>query len=147
MRHPVKWPYGEDRCYHGIDGSENTRIFVERPAFKGGDGKVVEELKPLDPRVTFSWGYLGSGPNASARAILKDALGDEPSDRVRLAFTEDFLAHCGKEFKFRRGAILRWARGLYAQMGRPGEADVPAVLAMLPPVDRTKYEPRAPGGS
>lgn len=140
---PVKWPQDDDRCYHGSrDEAGNARITVERPNTHKGDGEEIRVLQPADPMVEFEWDYLGSGPNAAATAILTDALGAEPEQRLYLAFAADFLAYCGREFRLRQGAVLRWARGWYAQRGLTGPDGLPEVLRNLPPVDRAGYDRR-----
>jgi hypothetical protein len=94
-------------------------------------------------------GYNGGGTSRVAAVILADALDlidpveggialsshpqHETLVRLREAFCEDVLSQMCDEFRLRRGAVLRWARGWYAQKGI---TDLPAALADLPPVMR-----------
>jgi hypothetical protein len=92
----------------------------------------------------FGWGYNGGGTSATAAAILADALDldpdefdlieadDETLESLREDFCTDVLAVCADEFRLRRGAVLRWVRGWYAQHG---VTDLPSAVADLPPVD------------
>lgn len=119
----------DDLIYHGVD----KRIFVE-PFISGWTGRDkaerIRELAPIDPVVTFNWGYIGSGSNQVAQAILGDALDakDVPQFLYQ-AFTADLVSQFGSEFRIRQGAVLRWLRGFLCAEGRH---DFPAPL---PPVD------------
>lgn len=145
-----RWAFDEDRCYHGVQGDPDinkervSRIFVELAEWGPTERQepvVLRELQPLDSTVSFRWNYLGNGPTAAAEAILNDALGFEPDRPLRNAFIEDFIAHCSNDFRLRRGAILRWARGLLEQKGVPTE-QLPPVLGNLPPTSRREYQSR-----
>ncbi|GAA4024940.1 hypothetical protein GCM10022247_56730 [Allokutzneria multivorans] len=146
----------EDRTYHGIDhpdGQAAARIFVEVSQY----GPTERELAHQDGRLRlrelhafdedrgggFGWGYNGGGPSRAASAVLADAL-DEPqerydfptsvdrvADRLRKDFCEDVLSQLCGEWRLRRGAVLRWARGWYAQQGI---TPLPSALAALPPI-------------
>lgn len=105
----------DDRTYYGNNG----HVFVHR--FGSGwtereNKKPLRELTPLDPIVTFNWGYIGSGANQVAIAILSDAL-EIPADKVPLRlyqdFTGDFVSQFPEVFRIRRYAVLRWVRGLF----------------------------------
>jgi hypothetical protein len=125
-------PQPEDLCYYGADG----RIFVYHtktgPTDRLGD-RPLRELHSPDPVVTFNWGYIGSGPNHVARAILIDTLGVEPAQYVYQAFTSDFASQFPEEFRLRQGAVLRWLRGIACELGRH---DFPAVLPPIDPHDK-----------
>jgi hypothetical protein len=140
MAFDSKWAHDEDRCYHGIHEGEGTyRILVEQSTYgptQRRSAKVLRELQPIDPVVTFNWGYTGSGPNAAARVILLDAFGWEPPTKFRHAFVWDWIGMAADEFWFRRSAILRWARGWSCDHG---VHDLRAPLAELPPVDPGDY--------
>ncbi len=41
------------------------------------------------------------------------------------------------EFRLRRGAVLRWVRGWYAEQQI---TDLPAAVATLPPINRGDYQ-------
>jgi hypothetical protein len=62
----------------------------------------------------FGWGYNGGGTSRAAAVILADALnlGDPVKCgmlvRLREAFCLDVLSQMCKEFRLRRGAVLRW---------------------------------------
>jgi hypothetical protein len=53
--------------------------------------------------------------------------------KLREAFCEDVLSQMCEEFRLRRGVVLRWARGWYAQQAI---TDLPRAVADLPPVRR-----------
>jgi hypothetical protein len=55
----------------------------------------------------------------------------EVDRRLREDFCTDVLAVCADEFRLRRGAMLRWARGWDTQHGI---TDVPPAVAQLPEV-------------
>lgn len=148
MTFDSEWAFDEDRCYHGVQGDtvinkdREARIFVELSEYgwtERNPPAVLRELTPIDRFVSFRWGYLGSGPNAAARAILHDALGVEPESWLRLAFTTDWMAQMPNEFRMRRPAILRWARGAAIQAGA---AHLPPTVEQLPPVEQRGYGPR-----
>lgn len=123
----------EDCTYHGIwKPGEEARLLVETPE----DGPTEREhhlvvLRELRHDMGFGWGYDGSGTSRAAAAILADALAlgspDEcgisiesyPSDKTLELLREDFcvdlLSQFCEEWRLRRGAILRWARGWYSQ--------------------------------
>ena len=143
MSDTVKWPYNEDRCYHGIrEASGRNRIVVEHSTYgptERGMAKAQYELHSPDPVVEVHWGYDGSGPHRAAEAILTDAFGWEPGKRMANAFVMDWLAMASREFWFRRPAILRWARGLCCALDLH---DLRTPLADLPPVDPRQYAHR-----
>jgi hypothetical protein len=147
--------YGEegDRVYHGVRGDKTTRsarrLLVEVPA----DGPtarqsvtVLGELREPDDG-GFGWGHDGIGTSRAAAAILADALdlgsdidragisvaASYPKDTVLVGLREEFcsdvLSQCCDEFRLHRRAVLRWARGWYAQRGI---TDLPAVVADTP---------------
>jgi hypothetical protein len=118
----------EDLCYYGNAG----RVFVYRTATGWTEretSKMLRELQPLDPVVTFNWGYIGSGANQVAQAILGDALSGKAPMFLYQAFTADFVSQFPDEFRLRQGAVLRWVRGFLCDRGEHGYP------AFLPPVD------------
>lgn len=148
----------DDRTYHGIDhpdGQAAARIFVEAAQYGPTEREIAQrdgrlclwELHAFDEERGggFGWGYNGGGTSRAAAAILADAL-DEPqerydfptsvdrvADRLREDFCQDVLSQLCGEWRLRRGAVLRWARGWYAQQGI---TSLPPALADLPPVNR-----------
>jgi hypothetical protein len=118
----------QDLCYDGAEG----RVFVDELGAGWTERESAErlrELQPIDPVIAFNWGYIGSGSNQVAQAILRDALGvDEPPQFLYQGFTADFVSQFPDEFRIRQGAVLRWVRGLLCGMDRH---DFP----VLPPVD------------
>ncbi|WP_433542058.1 DUF6166 domain-containing protein (plasmid) [Streptosporangium sandarakinum] len=141
----TEWAYDEDRTYHGVEDPETgeTRIEVERAEFGPTQRSGVIVLRVLPPadspslkREKFAWGWVGGGPRASAWAVLADALGQKPSPEITAAFAQDFMSQFSGEWRLRRGAILRWARGWCAQ----NNVDVlPVTLRNLPPTDPSGY--------
>ncbi|WP_433730953.1 DUF6166 domain-containing protein [Actinoplanes sp. CA-051413] len=127
------WSRTDDRCYHGTD---NSRISVELFTAKRSDPEVLGQLAPNGPAGEFSWGYIGTGTNTSAKAILSDALGYEPTQQLWQDFADDVLSQCPAEFRLRRGAVLRWVRGWADGYGI---ANLPEPLRALPPIDHTAY--------
>lgn len=150
----TRWTFEDDRTYHGIqddevvngDGEEPSRIFVELSEYGPTERLTVVELYELKPdfhQLQMGWGYDGSGTSAAGHAILTDAMaGVQPSTEMREAFCEDVLAVLCDEFRLRRGAVLRWARGWCADQGMN---ILPDILTDLPPVDASRYGPRPPG--
>jgi len=147
-----QWTYRDDRTYHGVqhdeivNGSdqEPARIFVELSEYGPTERETVVELYELESTyhsLQMGWGYDGSGTSAAAHAILTDAMGIEPASQLREHFCEDVLAVVCDEFRLRRGAVLRWVRGWYAQHG----VDIlPQILTDLPPIEADGYGPRPP---
>lgn len=127
------WSRNDDRCYHG---SGKSLILVELFNAKGSDPEVLSQLVPNGPAGEFNWGYIGTGTNTAAKAILADALGYEPSQRLWQDFADDVLSQCLAEFRLRRGAVLRWVRGWAAGYGM---TELPEVLQKLPPINHTAY--------
>lgn len=128
------WARNDDRCYHGVSSRE---IVVELFAAKADDPEVIGRLVPNGPAGEFNWGYIGTGPNTAGKAILSDALGSEPTQRLWQDFADDVLSQCAAEFRLRRGAVLRWVRGWAAQHNI---TSLPDVLANLPPIDYTGFD-------
>jgi hypothetical protein len=152
-------PRDDDRTYHGLphqqtdDGGWGPRhLQIELTAFGPTERETVTVLRTeheLDAG-GFGWGYNGGGTSRAAAVILADALDlgdpvaggialssypeDETFVQLREAFCEDVLSQMCDEFRLRRGAVLRWARGWYAQQGI---THVPAAVASLPPVMRS----------
>lgn len=153
--------YGQtdkDRTYHGIQQGEGdndqewqpARLQVEQTQFGPTERQDAAVLRVLDEPDDggFGWGYNGGGTSRAAALILADALDladpdecgiamtaypqDETLVRLREDFCEDVLSQCCDEFRLRRGAVLRWVRGWYAQHQI---ADLPAALVALPPFD------------
>jgi hypothetical protein len=121
----------------------SSRIFVEESK-KGPTERVTAKMlgelmqgrdsdAPLSG-LYFGWGYNGTGTSAAARAILADAMGIEPSDDLREGFAADVLTYLCDEWRLRRGAVLRWVRGWYAEHNisslPPAVADLPPALAL-----------------
>lgn len=138
------------RVYHGIRSEGRERILVETSEGHPGWGKevtVLQELAVTQSQASgLNWGYNGGGTSTSAAAILADALGlggidegwrpeldpDYPNfDALREDFCVDFLVQFGDEWRLDRTAVLRWARGWYAQSGIQ---DLPKALQVLPPL-------------
>lgn len=141
----------QDRTYHGIGQTNEhreARILVEEPASGPTERQHAEVLGALQPErdgLQFNWGYNGNGPSYAAVAILTDALdlGDpnaagiavfadrrnEVLNRLRVDFCGDVVSQLCHEWRLRRGAVLRWARGWYTQHGI---TDLPAALQELP---------------
>ncbi|WP_433542059.1 DUF6166 domain-containing protein (plasmid) [Streptosporangium sandarakinum] len=140
----TKWAYDEDRTYHGVRDPETdkTRIEAERAEFGPTQRKGVIVLRLIRPvgilkESALEWGYRGTGPLATASAILADALGQEPSAQLLEAFRTDVVSQLtDDEWRLRRGAVLRWVRGWCAEHN----IDVlPAAVAELPPIDPSDY--------
>lgn len=131
------WTYDADRCYHGVDGVDGATIAVELFEAKGvATPTVLRELTPNGPAGEFNWGYIGTGTNTSAKAILDDALGYEPGQQLLQDFSDDVLSQATTEFRLRRGAVLRWVLGWATSRGN---TNLPGVLNDLPPIDHTAY--------
>ena len=87
--------WDEDCTYHGVQnatGAEN-RIEVELSEYGPTERMGVVALRPLRlsgawASYSMGWGYNGGGTSAAAVAILSDALGHEPSDELREAFSQ-----------------------------------------------------------
>lgn len=146
-----EWSYDEDRTYHGVqrdDDPDQDRIEIELAEFGPTERAkvyvlqtVYENPKPPLKGYDFGWGYNGGGTSAAALVILRDALGEEPSQQLREDFCEDVLSQFCDEYRIRRGAVLRWVRGWYAQRGAE---DLPGAVRRLPPISRMDYAPRPP---
>jgi hypothetical protein len=144
-----KWNYDEDRTYHGVqrdDDAENDRIEIELAEYGPTERASVYVLQtlyenphpPLDG-YQLGWGHNGGGTSATALVILRDALGEEPSLELREAFCEDVLSQFCDEFRIRRSAVLRWARGWCAERGID---ELPRAVRELPPISRLHYASR-----
>jgi hypothetical protein len=134
----------EDRAYHGVQHApDNTETVLEVTVpSEGWNDPHPRVLYQLDSPKThsFTWGYDGAGTSATASAILADALdldladvhfqGDPQWTDLREAFCHDVLSQQFDEWRLRRRAVLRWARGWYAHAGI---ADIPQVLQTLAP--------------
>jgi hypothetical protein len=140
-----------DRTYHGTKAARDdepewgpVRIIVECPEVgptEREDVKVPRELRPPSHK-GFGWGYNGHGTSYAAAAILADALNVEQAKfaaatvddldwQLREDFCTDVLATMCGEWRLRRGAVLRWLRGWYAQHEI---SELPAAVATLPPI-------------
>jgi hypothetical protein len=139
----AKRPRNDDRCYHGTSNGDGHTVAVELFQPKGEPGKPIGMLPADGPAGGFNWGFIGTGTNTTAKAILTDALGYVPSQRLWQDFADDVLSQCPAEFRLRRGAVLRWVRGWAAE---GGVVNLPAVLADLPPIDHTAYDRRPAKG-
>ena len=141
----------DDWTYHGIgrrvaaDG--RTHILVEDTAFGPTARQGITVLRELPEPSSggFYWGYDGSGPYRAAAAILADTLSlsdpdargvgpaASPRDTTFSELCSDFcwdvLTQLCEEWRMRRGAVLRWVRGWYAEHGI---ADLPQA-AVQPP--------------
>ena len=142
-------PSSDDWTYHGIgplaSADGQAHILVEQTVFgpaERNDALVLREL-PTPSYGGYAWGYNGGGPARAAAAILADALelGDPESSglqpgrsadgrgRLRQDFCWDVLTQVAVEWRLRRGAILRWVLGWYAENGI---SDVPVATMNLP---------------
>ena len=106
---------------------------------------ILREL-PAPSSGDFGWGYNGSGLNWAAKAVLADALklsdpgrigigpGREDStlSLLRQDFCWDVTTQLCDELRMRRGSVLRWVRGWYAEHGI---ADLPAAAVQPPPAN------------
>jgi hypothetical protein len=132
----------EDLSYHGIHGDVggnrlHFRLFLEPTHWTPiSNMRLAEPVQRQELRHPsdndFGWGYNGHGTSRTAATILQHALGETPSDLLREDFCLDVVAHLTDMFYLRQGAVLRWARGWFAQ--HPSER-MPAALSTLPPVD------------
>jgi hypothetical protein len=143
-----EWNYDEDRTYHGVqrdDDAENDRIEIELAEYGPTERQSVYVLETLYENPTppmardFGWGYNGGGTSAAAMVILRDALGEEPSQDLREDFCEDVLSQFCDEFRIRRGAVLRWVRGWYAERDTD---ELPQAVRDLPPISQLAYASR-----
>jgi hypothetical protein len=159
-----------DWTYHGlgplVTEDERAHILVEVTEFGPTERQKVTVLRELaEPAYGgFNWGYNGGGPGRAAAAILADALdlgdpdtcgiGPAASPRnitlgdLRFDFCWDVLTQFCEEWRMRRGAVLRWVRGWYAEHGitdlpqaavqpPPASPHPPAPLRLRLPVRRT----------
>lgn len=126
-----------NRIYHGladVDDDNGHPIVAEL----GGGGPTqrdrAEQLYELanphrdNGRQTFLWGYDGSNPQDTARVLLTDALSVDPTEELRWAFVNDFVAHWqgDQEWWLPRRTVLRWVKGWCAENRidiLPGDAD------------------------
>jgi len=145
-------PGGYDWTYHGtLDRANNrARITVEQTVFgptERATARVLRELAP--PAGGFGWGYNGGGPARAAAAVLDDALElgglgnsgsfqDRTLDHLRYDFCWDVMSQMCDEWRLRRGAVLRWARGWYAEHGI---TSLPRAVAGLPSADPHQSRP------
>lgn len=142
-----------DWAYHGtgplMSADDRAHIRVEDVVFGTTERRGVAVLRELaePPGGGFNWGYNGTGPLRAAAAILADALSlGDPADcgmdpfsprpdtiliTLRGDFTWDVTSQLCEEWRLRRGAVLRWVRGWYAEHGITG---IPAAAAQLPPI-------------
>ena len=152
-----------DWTYHGIDGvvsgDDEARILVEEVEWgptEREDVTVLRELVPQPDEGGFLWGYTGGGPTRAAAAILADALnlpGPGPGefhgtrwqdDRIWISLRNDFcvdvLSQLCHEWRLRRGVILRWIRGWYAEQAL---TSIPQAAIDLPVIEprRKKRHP------
>jgi hypothetical protein len=109
---------------------------VEKPESgptERANAPVFRVLCPKDEETFggFGWGYNGGGTSRAAAAVLADALdlGDPdacgmtmlayPRNDTLVELREDFcvdvLAQFPAEWRIHRRAVLRWARGWYAE--------------------------------
>ena len=143
-----------DWAYHGIgprmSADGRAHIMVEDVAFGPTERQDTAVLRELaEPAYGgFLWGYNGSGPLWAAAAILADALGlgdpaacgidaaspqrDDTLIALRGDFTWDVTSQLCEEWRLRRGAVLRWVRGWYAEHGI---TNLPQAAAQLPPIN------------
>ena len=142
-----------DWAYHGtrpvMSADDRAHILVEDVEFGTTERQGVAVLRELAEPAGggFNWGYNGTGPLRAAAAILADALSlGDPADcgmdpfsprpdtiliTLRGDFTWDVTSQLCEEWRLRRGAVLRWVRGWYAEHGITG---IPAAAAQLPPI-------------
>jgi hypothetical protein len=141
-----------DWVYHGVirrsANEEQPQIFVEQVAFGPTERRSVSVLRELipPPHGGFLWGYTGGSPARAAEALLTDALGlpaldvldktgpkmgyDTLSVRLRNDFTFDVMSQLSDDWRLRRGAVLRWVRGWYAEH----DLDRVPEIVLTPPV-------------
>jgi len=151
-----------DWTYHGIDGGDDeARVLVEEMEWGPTERQnvtVLRELLPQPGEGGFLWGYTGGGPTRAAAAILADALdlpGPGPGEfhgtrmlddpvwvGLRNDFSADVLSQLCSEWRLRRGAILRWARGWYTEQGL---TSIPQAV-MHPPVIDPRIKKGHPAG-
>jgi hypothetical protein len=144
----------DDWTYHGVyrlDDNDRAHILVEQIAFGPTERQGVAVLReiPEPQHGGFLWGYVGGSPTRAAEAILADALDlpdlstlddahvpgrdrDRTSIRLRNDFCIDVLSQLCHEWRLRRGAVLRWVRGWYAEHGI---TNVPLAAIRLPAID------------
>jgi hypothetical protein len=140
-------PAGYEWTYHGtwprgaVD--DRARIVVEHTAFGPTERADTVILRELAAPFGFGWGYNGGGPGRAAAAVLDDALElgglgsngvfrDRILDRLRYDFCWDVMSQMCGEWRLRRGVVLRWVRGWYAEHGI---TSLPRAAAGLPPAD------------
>jgi hypothetical protein len=150
-------PAGYDWTYHGTwdqgGVDDRARIAVEHTAFGPTERATAMVLRELAAAPGgFGWGCNGGGPARAAAAVLDDALElgglgssgifpDHTLDRLRYDFCWDVMSQMCDEWRLRRGAVLRWVRGWYAEHGI---TNLPRAAAGLPSADPTRVG-RRPG--
>ncbi|MGI5292680.1 DUF6166 domain-containing protein [Nonomuraea polychroma] len=111
-----------ERCViEVIDGEPTWRDFQTPSSLR-----VVRELVP-DPEFrihSFTWGYIGTGPLATAHAVLEDALGVTPDRDIRSDFCDEvvaFLCDYGRvPWLLSWRQVVRWAQS-WASNARQGD--------------------------
>jgi hypothetical protein len=147
----MKHPWDEDRCYHGVMGEFTGRIFIEHTEFGPSarePGHLVVIGEASSHEGGYTWGYIGTGPRDTANAVLMDATGwNEIPRQLASDFVEDVVSQLADQWRLRRGAILRWLRGYYAQhevTNPPAPARWPTPISRFafdfPPADRRPRE-------
>lgn len=152
------WAY--HGTYQKNGDRKTARIFVvpadvTQPLFEkfgtaGGSRDTPDDaLRELSAEGGFLWGYAGDSPARTAEAVLADALelpdlnglrrqvsrgnqADSEQSLLRRDFVYDVVSQLGYEWRLRRGTILRWVRGWYAEHGLDG---VPDAVLNCPPAD------------
>lgn len=140
-----------DRTYHGIPAQHDNveegvppRILVESAEpgpTERQNAKIFRELAASEDSGGFGWGYNGGGTSQAAAAVLADAMNvdieliefpggtDQLLCRLREDFCEDVMSQLCDEWRLRRGAVLRWVRGWYAQYDL---SELPTAVVELP---------------
>ncbi|WP_423717145.1 DUF6166 domain-containing protein [Actinomycetospora cinnamomea] len=127
---PSDWTYHGYSLGHDVD-DEPFRIDVVTTQLDGPPDRR-EHLRSLSREGgPFNWGYEGGGPHNAANAMLADALElDEAPPELVLCYCADVVSQLRSPWRLRRGAVLRYARGWFAEQGSQA---MPAALRQIPP--------------
>ena len=152
---PANW------TYHGylvsvpeVPGTEEDvepcQIAVEIAGFMGR-AKLLRRLQPPE-HLGFNWGYRGgTGPQATADAVLSDALGGamdimtdeypDPYKQMTVEFRDDVVAHFTRDraWHLDRSAVLWWLRGWLVSREL---SEFPEAVRTIGPVQGALYKSR-----